>query len=171
MEQYLSEFIYGSIDGIITTFSIVAGSAGGNLAHRVVLVLGISNVLSDGYSMGISRYLSAVAEEEQGLIYHEKPPWVAGLITFLSFVLVGILPILPFAFIQKRDLANKVALSIATLMFFGIGLVKGWVVERMERTAERPLEDWTSLTRNGLYTMGIGLSAAAISYGVGRWIG
>lgn len=193
MERYLSEFIYGSIDGIITTFSIVAGSAGGNLAQRVILVLGISNVLSDGYSMGISRYLSALAEEEQELITHEKPPWLAGVITFLSFVIVGMLPILPFVFIRKRSTANKTALIVATIMFFMIGVIKGWVIKTyhgkepamygiVEKDGKdgkkgestkylNSTENGIDLGRSGLKTMFIGLSAAAISYGVGRWIG
>ena len=41
MEQYLAEFVYGGIDGIITTFSIVAGSEGGNLLRNVIIILGI----------------------------------------------------------------------------------------------------------------------------------
>lgn len=173
---YLSEFIYGSIDGIVTTFSIVAGSAGGNLAQRVILVLGISNVLSDGYSMGISRYLSALAEEEQGLIQHEKPAWVAGLITFLSFVIVGMMPILPFVFIRDRSTANKTALGIATLMFFMIGIIKGWVIETYrdgttQKTSPPQKSMVVHLGNSGAKIMFIGLSAAAISYGVGRWIG
>lgn len=175
---YLSEFIYGSIDGIITTFSIVAGSAGGNLAQRVILVLGISNVLSDGYSMGISRYLSALAEEEQGLIQHEKPAWVAGLITFLSFVIVGMMPILPFVFIRDRSTANKTALGVATLMFFMIGVIKGWVIETYTKDTPKTIDTTCPRTKllvhlgnSGTKTMFIGLSAAMISYGVGRWIG
>lgn len=175
---YLSEFIYGSIDGIVTTFSIVAGSAGGNLAQRVILVLGISNVLSDGYSMGISRYLSALVEEEQGLIQHEKPAWVAGLITFLSFVIVGMMPILPFVFIRDRSTANKTALGIATLMFFMIGIIKGWVIETYNKDTPKTIDSTRSRTKqlvhlgnSGAKTMFIGLSAALISYGVGRWIG
>lgn len=143
-EKYLSEFIYGSIDGIITTFSIVAGSAGGNLSQRVILILGISNVLSDGYSMGVSRYLSALAEQEQHANLSassasstdsltwlvDKPPWVAGWITFVSFVSMGVLPILPYAILPKtkRVYANKLALMIATLLFFVVGIMKGYII-------------------------------------------
>ena len=159
MEDYLSEFIYGSIDGIITTFSIVAGSAGGNLARNVIIVLGISNVLSDGYSMGVSRYLSAVAEQEQELITHIKPPWVSGVITFLSFVCIGLLPILPFLMFKARHIANRVSLLIALIMFFVIGLIKGLVVK-----TGMPF-------RNGLKSLFIGFSAALISFFVGKYVG
>ena len=40
IDQYLSEFVYGGIDGIITTFSIVAGSTGGDLLKNVIIILG-----------------------------------------------------------------------------------------------------------------------------------
>lgn len=206
MDEYLSEFIYGSVDGLITTFSIVAGSAGGNLSQRVIMVLGISNVLSDGYSMGVSRYLSAVAEKEQGLSFHDKPAWVAGFMTFLAFVIVGVLPILPFAFIKKRSHANKVSLGMAMAMFFVVGIIKGWVIEYGKKREERRVDNGNSLDeremsrearqidnvnsldereksreadmlstvpyqkmlRGGGQTLGIGMSAALISYMVGR---
>lgn len=171
MKTYLSEFIYGSVDGLITTFSIVAGSIGGNLSQRVIMVLGISNVLSDGYSMGVSRYLSAVAEKEQGISFHDKPAWVAGVMTFLSFVAVGVFPILPFAFLKNRSTANHISLFTAMIMFFVVGIVKGYVVETM---TDKPASDDKSKEANiqyivwsGTQTLGIGMSAALISYLVG----
>jgi hypothetical protein len=35
----------------VTTFAIVAGAAGAGLSNGVVLVLGLANVLADGFSM------------------------------------------------------------------------------------------------------------------------
>ena len=188
MDEYLSEFIYGSVDGLITTFSIVAGSAGGNLSHRVIMVLGISNVLSDGYSMGVSRYLSAVAEKEQGLSFHDKPAWVAGFMTFLAFVAVGVLPILPFAFVKGRSNANKVSLTLAFIMFFVVGAIKGLVIEYGRQKEARQVDrgnllderekareereimytiPYQKMLYGGGQTLGIGMSAALISYLVG----
>lgn len=60
--EYLGEFVYGGIDGSVTTFAVVAGSAGGNLDNNVVLILGIANMLADGLSMGIGSYLSTKSE-------------------------------------------------------------------------------------------------------------
>ena len=60
--EYLGEFVYGGIDGSVTTFAVVAGSAGGNLDNNVVLILGIANMLADGLSMGIGSYLSSKSE-------------------------------------------------------------------------------------------------------------
>jgi hypothetical protein len=43
----LKPVIFGGMDGILTSFAIVAGSAGGGLSPQVVLVLGFSNIFAD----------------------------------------------------------------------------------------------------------------------------
>ena len=45
---FLKPLIFGGLDGILTSFAIVAGAAGGNMAVPVVLVLGFSNIFADG---------------------------------------------------------------------------------------------------------------------------
>ena len=61
--HYLSDMIYGANDGIITTFAIVSGVAGAALANRIVIILGIANLLADGFSMGASNFLSIRSDE------------------------------------------------------------------------------------------------------------
>jgi len=63
-QEYLGEFVYGGIDGSVTTFAVVAGSVGGNLDSSVILILGFANLLADGFSMSIGAYLSARSEEQ-----------------------------------------------------------------------------------------------------------
>jgi VIT1/CCC1 family predicted Fe2+/Mn2+ transporter len=63
--SYLRDFIYGGIDGAVTTFAIVAGAAGANLSDTVVLILGLANLFADGFSMAVSNFLGARAESEQ----------------------------------------------------------------------------------------------------------
>lgn len=55
---YISEFVYGAIDGTVTTFAVVAAAAGAGLGTSVALVLGVANMLADGFSMGVSSFLS-----------------------------------------------------------------------------------------------------------------
>lgn len=62
IEQYLPEIVYGSIDGIVTTFAVVAGAAGAGLSIQVVLILGIANLVADGLSMSIGSFLSKKSE-------------------------------------------------------------------------------------------------------------
>jgi hypothetical protein len=44
---FLKPVIFGGMDGILTSFAIVAGAAGGGLSPQVVLVLGFSNIFAD----------------------------------------------------------------------------------------------------------------------------
>lgn len=62
--NYLRDFIYGAIDGAITTFAIVSGVAGAGLSSGVVIIMGLANLLADGFSMGVSNYLGTRAENQ-----------------------------------------------------------------------------------------------------------
>ncbi|HKK79480.1 MAG TPA: VIT1/CCC1 transporter family protein [Phaeodactylibacter sp.] len=62
-QEYLGEFVYGGIDGSVTTFAVVAGSVGASLDSSVILILGFANLLADGFSMSVGAYLSAKSEE------------------------------------------------------------------------------------------------------------
>jgi VIT1/CCC1 family predicted Fe2+/Mn2+ transporter len=62
--EFLKSLVYGGLDGIITTFSIIMASLGANLSYKTCLILGISNMLSDGISMGLGDYLSSKAEAD-----------------------------------------------------------------------------------------------------------
>jgi VIT1/CCC1 family predicted Fe2+/Mn2+ transporter len=63
--SYLRERVYGGIDGTVTTFAIVAGVTGGDLSARVVLILGLANVIADGFSMAAGDYSSTKTENEE----------------------------------------------------------------------------------------------------------
>src|SRR5688572_11789517 len=63
-EKYLPEIVYGSMDGIVTTFAVVAGSAGADLSINIVLILGMANLFADGLSMSIGSYLSKKSEQD-----------------------------------------------------------------------------------------------------------
>ncbi len=61
-QDYLGEFVYGGIDGSVTTFAVVAGAAGANLESSVVIILGFANLIADGFSMSVGSYLSTKSE-------------------------------------------------------------------------------------------------------------
>lgn len=63
--SFLKDFIYGAIDGAVTTFAIVAGVAGAGLSAGVVIVLGLANLVADGFSMAISNFLGSRAEQQE----------------------------------------------------------------------------------------------------------
>lgn len=60
--EYVADFVYGANDGIITTFAIVTGAVGASLPTSVVIILGLANLLADGFSMGASSFLSTLSE-------------------------------------------------------------------------------------------------------------
>jgi vacuolar iron transporter family protein len=62
--SYLKDFVYGAIDGAVTTFAIVSGVAGAGLSSKIVIILGVANLLGDGFSMAASNYLSTKADEQ-----------------------------------------------------------------------------------------------------------
>ena len=64
LQEYLREFVYGGIDGAVTTFAVVAGAVGANLDPIVIIILGFANLFADGLSMSIGAYLSSKSEKE-----------------------------------------------------------------------------------------------------------
>ena len=62
--SYLGDFVLGAVDGTVTTFAIVASAAGAGLSSGVALVLGVANVLADGFSMAAGNYLKAKADKK-----------------------------------------------------------------------------------------------------------
>lgn len=66
--------VYGGLDGIITTFAVVGGVAGAHLDASIILILGVANLIADGFSMATGAYLAAKSERE----YYEKE-WAYGL--------------------------------------------------------------------------------------------
>ncbi len=63
-EKYISDIVYGANDGIVTTFSIVSAVTGANLVPIVVLILGVANLLADGFSMAASDYLATTSQQK-----------------------------------------------------------------------------------------------------------
>ncbi len=62
--NYLRDWIYGGIDGAVTTFAIMAGVVGAELSAGIVLVLGVANLFADGFSMAASNYAGTKSEHD-----------------------------------------------------------------------------------------------------------
>ncbi len=219
LHSYLSDWVYGAIDGTVTTFAVVAGVMGAGLSTGVILILGIANLLADGFSMAASNYLGTSAEDERrqkvrraerehirlhphgereeirqifaakgfegddleravetitadvdrwvdtmltdehGISLVGPNPLRAAWTTFWSFVVVGAIPLIAFAYRYfDRDLEIDTAFTLSTIMtgvaFFSVGALKSRFVDQV----------WW---RGGLVTLGVGGLAAAIAYGTG----
>lgn len=64
VQSYLRDFIYGGIDGAVTTFAVVAGVQGAGLPSVIVIILGVANLVADGFSMAVSNFLGTRADQQ-----------------------------------------------------------------------------------------------------------
>lgn len=63
--SYLHDWVYGGMDGTVTTFAVVAGVAGADLGITVLIILGFANLFADGFSMAAANYVSTKTQLEQ----------------------------------------------------------------------------------------------------------
>lgn len=220
--SYLRDFVYGAIDGAVTTFAVVSGVAGAGLSPDVVLILGIANLMGDGFSMAAGNYLGTRADEqvrararatemrhiqrfpegereeirqifaaqgfegdqleravqvitsdrgrwidmmlkeEYGLAGSSRAPMRAAVVTFAAFVLIGVIPLLPFlasfAMSGPVDASYAVSAGLTALAFFVVGAAKARFVD---------VRWWWA----GLETLAIGGGAAGLAYLFGSVLG
>lgn len=216
VEGYLGEFVYGGIDGCVTTFAVVAGSVGAGLDVNVIIILGFANLLADGFAMSIGAYLSAkseidnfhkherieyqevdeipetereeirdiyrakgfegdLLEEITRVITSDKDRWVAEMMkdelemikddrnpafiggtTYLSFILIGLIPLLIYVLPLGLDPGSLFAWSclLTGSGFIIIGALKAHLNQ-------------THYLRGILETLFLGAVAALVSYFVG----
>ena len=158
--KYLAEVIYGANDGIVTTFAVVAGVAGAALSPSIVLVLGMANLLADGFSMGMSNYLSRRSEMDyqRARGTHDagddggKSPASTAFVTFLGFVLAGGTPLVPYALALEP--LFPLSIVFTGVAFFTVGASRSLV------TARR----WYI---NGGEMFVVGMAAATVAFVVG----
>lgn len=62
--SYVSDWILGGIDGAVTTFAIVAGVVGAALESQIIIILGLANLLADGFSMAASNYSAVKSDDD-----------------------------------------------------------------------------------------------------------
>ncbi len=219
-QEYLSEFVYGGIDGSITTFAVVAGGVGANLDTSIILIMGFANLLADGLSMSIGAYLSAKSEkdnyekhraqeywevenvpelereeirdiyrskgfsgelleqvvtvicsdedcwvdtmmkEELEMIDTHKSAFSIGLVTFVSFIILGIIPLFIYVvelFVEINFSKLLFASSFTGLAFLLIGYLRGVVNEKHK-------------IKSMLETLSMGAVAAFVAFYVGDFI-
>ncbi len=73
--QYIKSFVYGGLDGTITTFAVVAGVAGASLSSNVILILGFANLIADGIAMAFGDILSTRAEQQYHAAERAREEW------------------------------------------------------------------------------------------------
>jgi VIT1/CCC1 family predicted Fe2+/Mn2+ transporter len=157
-QHYIRDLVYGANDGIITTFAVVAGVAGGALSPRAVLIVGTANLLADGLSMGVGNYLGIRAEEGsrslQGLPEAEASPVKHGFATLLAFVAAGSVPLTPYLAGIPANLLFTLSGCLTLAVLFGVG-------------AARSIFSWEPWWRTGLEMLGLGMVVAVVAFAAG----
>jgi len=156
--HYVRELIYGANDGIITTFAVVAGVAGGGLSLSVVLILGAANLFADGLSMAAGNYLSIRSHESvlqtQDLPEEEASPLRHAGATFVAFVVAGAVPLTPYMIpIVPFDRLTS-SLVLTYLAMFAVGASRALIAD---------VQWWKA----GLEMFGLGVIVSALAYGSG----
>ena len=75
MKCHFDDFIYGSIDGAVTTFAVVAGVIGAGLSPGIILILGFANLFADGFSMAAANYQASKARNEFVQMKRRQEEW------------------------------------------------------------------------------------------------
>jgi VIT1/CCC1 family predicted Fe2+/Mn2+ transporter len=159
VQHYLGDLVYGANDGIITTFAVVAGVAGAELSAAIVVILGVANLLADGFSMAASNYLSirsrSAVEVSERREVSEPFALRHGAATFLAFVVAGAVPLVAFLLPVPPEHRFRTTTALTLLTLFVVGAARTLVTRGRW---------WT----NGLEMLGVGALAAAVAYWVGR---
>lgn len=140
--RYIKSIAYGGMDGIITTFAIVAGVAGASLSASIVLILGFANLIADGISMAAGDYLSTKDEmsshKNKGLFKKitrkrllindkERSPLKNAIVTFISFIIFGFIPLLAYVLQSvgfKLDNVFLISIILTGLALILLGIFK-----------------------------------------------
>ena len=156
--HYVRELVYGANDGIVTTFAVVAGVAGGGLSVRVVLVIGAANLFADGLSMAAGNYLAIRSHESvleaQQLPEEEAFPLRHAGATFLAFVAAGTVPLVPYM-VPHLPVDRYAASAVGTaLAMFAFGASRARIAN---------VRWWNA----GLEMLGLGALVALVAYASG----
>eukprot|EP01059_Diplonema_ambulator_P000096 TRINITY_DN1007_c0_g2_i1.p1 TRINITY_DN1007_c0_g2~~TRINITY_DN1007_c0_g2_i1.p1 ORF type:complete len:310 (+),score=113.35 TRINITY_DN1007_c0_g2_i1:52-930(+) len=89
--DYVKSVVFGGLDGITTTFAVVAaaqgasngfdnndkkdGCSGGMTVAKTALILGFANLFADGFSMGFGEFLSSRAAMDHARGEREREEW------------------------------------------------------------------------------------------------
>jgi vacuolar iron transporter family protein len=154
IQLYLPNLIYGANDGIVTTLVVISSVAGAELSAKFVLILGLANLLADGFSMGTSNVLAerstltAVTRPSLRVAYRH------GGATYAAFVLAGLLPLSAYLLPGLDGVRFPTACMLAVIALFVIGAGRALF-------SDRP---WFAA---GLEMLLLGAIASGVAYGVG----
>lgn len=154
LQGYLPDVVYGANDGIVTTLVVISSVSGAAMSNTVILVLGIANLVADGFSMGTSNVLAS----RSTLTAATRPSLARasrnGGATFAAFVLAGLLPLSAYLFPFPDESRLLAACAFAAIGLFGFGACRTLFSDRAWFIA-------------GLEMFALGAIASVVAYAIG----
>ncbi len=160
LRHYLKDLIYGANDGIITTFAVVTGVTGAALESRIVVILGLANLIADGFSMGASNFLSIRSDEAARMADGKNPsepfPLRHAFATFGAFVVAGAVPLVSYL-LGIGDAEFPVAVALTMIALFAVGAARASVTDTRW---------WVA----GIEMLAVGALAAVVAFLIGDFL-
>jgi VIT1/CCC1 family predicted Fe2+/Mn2+ transporter len=116
-------FVFGAEDGLVSTVGLLSGIAIAGVSRTNIILTGIVLVFVEAFSMGIASELSehSAEEYEQHHEVGEHIPVLGGLVMFISYVVFGFIPLVPYLFAGGvTSLRYSISISLVTLFALGI---------------------------------------------------
>lgn len=124
-ERYLRPAILGAVDGLITSFVIVAGGLASDTAKSKIMLIGFSSLVADGISMGVSESMSSRAQDGLSL----GQAGALGLVCFISFVIFGCFPLVGFAAGVTSEASRVASIVMFAVFLFIVGAVRAFITK------------------------------------------
>jgi vacuolar iron transporter family protein len=128
-EDYLRSALFGLQDGLVSTTGVVVGISTGVSDKAIIILAAFVAVSVEASSMAAGQYSSEKAVhqmDKEGK--HTDSLIIGAIIMFISYLLAGLIPILPILFFEQNG-ATTMSVISAFVGLFLIGLIKGYVVK------------------------------------------
>jgi VIT1/CCC1 family predicted Fe2+/Mn2+ transporter len=146
-------FIFGGEDSLVSTVGLLAGLSAAGLYTKDIVLAGFVLIFVEAFSMAVGSFLSEKSVDESQGGQKKNSPFFDGIIMFFSYLLCGIIPLLPYILMPKSAaFATSIVSTLCAL--FILGIVSGKILK-------------TSGMKNALRMLIIGGAAAALGIGVG----
>lgn len=155
-EDYLRSVMFGLQDGLVSTTGVVVGISTGVESKAIIILASLVAVSVEASSMAAGQYSSEKAVHQMDKKGKHKDSLIVGaLIMFLSYLLAGIIPIIPMILFKPSE-ARLYSIIFAFLGLFAVGFIKGRIVNH------NPLRSATELLIIGSIATAIGLIVGQI---------
>lgn len=129
-EDYLRSCLFGLQDGLVSTTGVVVGIAAGVPEKSIVILASFVAVTVEATSMAAGQYSSEKAVHQMDKTGKHTDNLIFGAaIMFFSYLLAGLIPIIPMLFLNTPIDAIPFSIGSALLGLFSVGYIKGRLVE------------------------------------------